>query len=367
MKTKKEESKIMATPKPDITENKGHYFVNPEKDIQFFSSGCTQLDCILGGGWAERRICNVIGDESSGKSLTAIEACINFLLKYPNGKVIYYEVEAAFDKGYAKSLGLPVEKVLFGRDLYNEMIQKDEKHHPYNTVECLYNFLQEFINLSKETNVPIFFIIDSLDAISDIAEQEREISDATYGSNKAKQLSQMFRRWGSGLEEANFTLMIISQVRDKIGVTFGDKTDCSGGRALKFYASQRLKLAELSKVPKTIDGIVRPVGTKIKAKVIKNKVSAPYRECEYTILAGYGIDNVESNIKFLESLKAVDKFDFKKYGIVVGATTSPIIEKIKRHPERKQLIKELGELSTKLWNEIEAKFLPEHPKYEIEE
>ena len=363
MKTKKEDSKISEIPDNNAPKKIGHYFTENNKDVQFFSSGCTQLDCALGGGWAEGRICNVIGDESTGKSLTAIEACINYLLKYPEGKIIYYEVEAAFDKRYAKSLGLPIEKVIFGRELYNEMVKEKEKQHPYNTVECLYNFLQEFVKLSKESNIPILFVIDSLDAISDIAEQEREIGDSTYGSNKAKQLSQLFRRWGDGLAEANFTLMIISQVRDKIGVTFGDKTDCSGGRALKFYASQRLKLAELQKVPKTIDGITLSIGTKIKAKVIKNKVNAPYREWEYTLIAGYGIDNVESNIRFLEERQALDQFDFTKYSIIAGKTIAPIIEKIKKHPDRKQIMKELGDLSTKIWNDIAAKFLPENSKY----
>ena len=99
-----------------ITEKPVDYFLDPK--VETFSSGCAILDMALGGGWAERRMINIVGDKSTGKTLLAIEACTQFLLKYPHGDIVYCEVEAAFDKGYAAALGMPVDRVRFISDEY---------------------------------------------------------------------------------------------------------------------------------------------------------------------------------------------------------------------------------------------------------
>src|ERR1019366_3976564 len=89
----------------------GNYFSSPKTGIEFISSGCHNLDLALGGGWAEGRVSNIVGDKSTGKSLLAIEACANFAIKYPKGTIRYREAEAAFDRPYAEALGMPVDHV----------------------------------------------------------------------------------------------------------------------------------------------------------------------------------------------------------------------------------------------------------------
>jgi len=94
-----------------------NYFLE-QKDVEFFSTGCTLLDLALGGGVAENRMMNIVGNSGSGKTLIAIESCTNFLIKYPEGKVWYVETEAAFDDGYAEALGMPIDRVEFPEDIY---------------------------------------------------------------------------------------------------------------------------------------------------------------------------------------------------------------------------------------------------------
>src|SRR5262249_54440053 len=125
---------------------------------------------------------------------------------------------------------------------------------------------------------PGFYILDSLDALSDEAEKARAIDEGTYAMNKAKQMSALFRRLCQEMAQYNCTLAVISQVRDNIGVTFGDAYTRSGGKALDFYCSQIVWLAQTGKIARTVKGIERIVGVDIKAKVKKNKVGLPFRE-----------------------------------------------------------------------------------------
>ena len=110
----------------------GNYFLAPKTDVAFVSSGCHLLNLALGGGWAENRIANIVGDKSSGKTLLAIEACSNFAIKHKKGKIRYRECEAAFSNDYARAIGMPVERVDFGAD-------------PIDTVEDLFEDLTKVI------------------------------------------------------------------------------------------------------------------------------------------------------------------------------------------------------------------------------
>src|SRR5206468_8961680 len=109
----------------------------------------------------------------------------------------------------------------------------------------------------------------------DDAEQKREIDDGSYGANKAKKMGELFRRLVADLEEANVLLIVVSQLRDKIGVMFGEKQTRTGGRALDFYASHIVWLAEIGKIKKTIQKVERVIGVNVRARVKKNKVGLP--------------------------------------------------------------------------------------------
>lgn len=320
-------------------EQAGLYFLEPECD--FFSSGCTLLDCVLGGGWVENRVVNVVGDKSTGKTLQAIEAAANYHAKYPKATVHYIEAEAAFDQGYARTIGLPETGVVFPEDMY--------------TVEDVFRYLDALLESGKRSLV----IIDSLDALSDSAEQKREISDGTYGATKAKQLSQMFRRLNSRLSGKHITVLVVSQVRDKMDVTFGKKQQRSGGKALDFYASQVLWLTHIKRLSKQRAGVKRPYGVVVQAQCEKNKVSMPFRSCVFPIHFAFGIEDVIAGVEWLLEVKQ-HKRCFSS------------IEKAKRflkgldkldNDEYEEEREAVSEAVREAWAEIEGAFLPARRKY----
>jgi recombination protein RecA len=323
----------------------GNYFAKPKSNIAFISSGSKLLDLALGGGWAERRIANVVGDKSSGKTLLMIEAAANFAIKYPKGKIMYREAESAFDIPYAKALGMPIDQVDFG-----------DPEKPFETVEELH---ADIVSCIKKSKGPILYILDSLDALSDQAEMERDMGEGSYGAEKAKKLSQMFRRITSQMASSNMTLIIVSQVRDKIGVTFGRKTTRSGGRALDFYASQVLYVSHIGVVPKTVNGIKRPVAIYIKAKVDKNKCSLPFREAEFKIIFGYGIDDIEACLYWLKETKYLSDLELTELGMKEYLRTL----NRKSDDEYWKEVKHIHQVIGRRWWDVEKSFLPNRRKY----
>lgn len=314
-----------------------------------FSSGCGVLDCVLGGGWAEGRIANIIGDSSTGKTLLAIEACANFL-REERGRVFYAEAEAAFDPGYAAKLGLSVEDVEFP-----ELFTVEE------WFENLYN-VQEELDKNDEQGL---YILDSLDALSDKAEMERDLDEGSYGTSKAKQLSEMFRRLVRDLSE-NMTILIISQVRDNIGVTFGRQWKRSGGRALDFYASQILVLSRKKKIKRQRQKVQREVGILVRAYCDKNKIAAPYRECDFPLLFGYGVDDLKAGIEWLSDVKRLDAmgFDAGKREDRKKQAKNWYKEKWRAGADEfHDAREELDEVIFEVWDEVESRFDPEQRKY----
>lgn len=292
----------------------GLFFSSPKVNLRFIPSGSVLLDCVLGGGWPLGRVSNVVGDKSTGKTLTAIEAIANARRSYPGCVVRYFEAEAAFDNDYAAALGVELQE--------GELIGGD-------TVEDLFADIERTLDALNEDQ-PALYIVDSLDSLSDAAELGRKITDSTYGGTKPKQIGQLFRRLVRRLEQKSMHLMLVSQIRDNIGVAFGNKHTRTGGKALDFYASQIVWLAHVGQIKRVIKGVTRAIGVDIKARTSKNKVGLPFRDCQYKILFGYGIDDEESMAKFM-----------KETGGGV--------------PTKENVIKR--------WFEIERQFLPKQGKY----
>jgi len=333
------------------------YFTSDEKNVDTFSSGCTVLDEVLGGGWAFGRISNVVGNRSAGKTLLAIEAAANYKAKYTNGRIYYAESESAFDVDYAEGLGLPVDSIEFAET--NEYGIEDA----HLTVEGLFEYFEKVIEIQKDSGTPAFIIVDSLDAYSDRTEVTNEIDKATFGANKAKMLSQMFRRIISQLNDANITIMFISQIRDNIG-GMGAKHTRSGGKALDFYCSQIIWITETGKLKKTSKGVERPVGVKVKAQCKKNKVGLPFRECHYQIHFGFGIDNIQANIQWLQDVKApipCDKLGCKDSKIGLTMFCNKMMDADTEEYNRVNDL--LNKIVHKKWMEIEQSFLPKRRKY----
>lgn len=328
----------------------GLYFESPTSNLEFVSSGCSLLDQILGGGWPLRRISNVIGDASTGKTALATEALTNFSRQYPKGLMFYREGEFAFDEGHAAGLGLPIDRV----ELW------DHEKKPFDTVEDFYEDLNTQAVRCTKLGVPGFYVLDSLDSLSDRAEMGRDIDKGSFGASKAKQLSVLFRKLVRPVGLANMHLMIISQVRDNIGVMFGEKFTVSGGKALRFYASQRLMLAQLKPHKKTVKGVERVVGIRIRARAIKNKVGTAQRDCEFVIRFGYGIDDYRAGLEWLIEHKRLD---------ALGVTKIEAAELLddswdwdgstyRKHNQ------EMAVLVPKVWHQVENAFSPTHRKYE---
>jgi recombination protein RecA len=331
--------------KLEEVEKENIYFL-PETKLEFVSSGCTLLDCVLGNGYPLGRIVNIVGDRSTAKTLLASEAVINFIRKYPNGAAFYRETEAAFDTEYSKSMGMPIDRVEFG-----------DPDKPVTTVEEFAKDLAEFIKKQTTSNKPGIYILDSLDALSDDAEMTRDIGEGTFGMAKAKAMSILFRTVARKLERTKVLLIIVSQVRDNINAAFGEKYRRSGGKALDFYSSQILFLSHMKTLKRTISKVERPYGIIVKAKTKKNKVALPFRECEFPVIFNYGVDDITASASWL---KEVDRLDLITHDEYSGYLKT--VEKMKDvdyFAEQKKIVSIVKDT----WNEIEHKFLPTRKKY----
>ena len=329
-------------------EARGAYFLSPPSSYTFVHSGARTLDRVLGGGWPLSRVSNIVGDKSTGKTLLAIEAMTNFSHIMPkNVKAHYAETEAAFDESYAEALGMPLDRIT-------------RPHDQLETVEDFYYDLREYIAKCKKTKGGLY-ILDSLDALSDDAEMEREIDKSSYGAGKARKMSELFRRINRQVEESNCHLMIISQTRAKIGVSFGATYTRTGGKSLDFYASQILYLAHKGEIHQTRGGVKRAVGVNIRVKCTKNKIGVPFRSCDFPILFGYGVEDICASIEWLTenkktSLTTYSKEQLKKFHR--AALRSEL-----GYDEAKELRGLLDRSVNQAWAEIEGSFIPKRGKY----
>lgn len=300
---------------------------------------------------------NIVGDKSTGKTLLAIEACANFRLQYPNGRIFYDETEAAFDIEYAQSVGLPSDAINFPK----------EKH---DTVQQCARSLEAF-SASLKTNQPGLYVIDSLDAVDEESELRRrekaqraiekgEEAKGSYGTGKAREMSALFRRIVRDLEKKRVTLLIISQVRDNIGVMFGAKHIRSGGHALDFYATHVLWLSQIKRIQATRQGVSRKIGIQVRAMVNKNKVGPPFRDCDFPILFNFGIDDVSAMIDWLMMVghgKSIKCANAKEADKLVSRI-------IRLEGEQYQKIHDaLAQKTRNAWQEIESRFKPPRSKY----
>ncbi len=337
----------MAKRRKIIEPAKNNYFTAPKDHHLFVSTGCTVLDCALGGGFALGRVANVVGDKSTSKTGMSTEALINFCRTYPDGRAAYRDREAAFDKPYAEAMGLPVDEIDFGDPDMD------------NTVEAFHRDLEKFVSEQLKTGKPGLYVLDSLDAVSDEAELERDIGEGSYGGNKPKKLSELFRRLTPEIERSKVLLLIVSQIRDNIGAMFGEKHKRSGGKALDFYASQIVWLANLGQLKRTIGGVERVYGFKVRANVKKNKVALAHRRCDFEFHFGYGMEDLITSVNWLAEVKQLDAIDLKP---------TELKNYLKEIPDMTQgeYRKELDMVNAavrRIWPEIEERFLPKRSKY----
>lgn len=328
-------------------------YFRDERPRIFIPSGCALMDCVLGGGWPLGRTSNIVGDKSTGKTLLAIEACANFHRKFPDGNIWYRESEAAFDVGYAAHVGLPLKQVDFGDDGIDTL---------WDTIEDVVSDILAVTARERAKPVkkqkPGLYIIDSLDALSDNAERDRAIGDGSYGASKAKMLSELFRRCTREIKATQIHLMIVSQIRDRIGVRFGEKYGRSGGHALDFYASQVLWLHHLKNIVQVRQGIKRVTAIAVQARCKKNKIGLSLRDCAFNIRFGYGIEDIEASLAWLAEVGQLARVipDVKKYQASLAQLSETEFEakRVELHGQIKVI-----------WDEIESGFAPPRRKYAL--
>ena len=286
-------------------------------DVGVIPTGSLLLDSALGvGGYPKGRIIEIYGPESSGKTTLALEAIAQ--VQKLGGRAAYIDAEHAIDPEYSKTLGVNIDDLILSQPDYGEQAM-------------------EIVDMLAKSNAIDLIVVDSVAALVAKAVVEGAFADSSVG-RQARLMSKSLRKLAGVLSKSSCTVIFINQLREKVGVMYGNPETTTGGRALKFYSTIRIEIRRAE----TIKQGDKALGNIVNVKVVKNKVAAPYRSCKINLIFGKGISHDNELAQLAVDYSLIEKSGswFSYQGERLGQGITSVYDFLASNQEVKDKIEE---------------------------